>query len=43
MDRIILLESRKIVEDDNFVKLLNKNDGKFKEMWNNQIYGAIFK
>lgn len=41
MDRIILLENRKIVEDDNFVKLFNKNDGKLKEMWNNQINDEI--
>ena len=41
MDRIIVLESGKIVEDDNFVNLLNKNDGKFKEMWSHQIDGMI--
>ena len=41
MDRIIVLESRKIVEDDSFVKLLNKNDRKFKEMSNHQINGVI--
>lgn len=41
MDRIIVLESGKIVEDDNFANLLNKNDGKFNEMWNHQIDGMI--
>ena len=41
MDRIILLESKKNVEVDSFVELLNKNDGKFKEIWNHQINGVI--
>jgi ABC-type multidrug transport system fused ATPase/permease subunit len=36
-----VLESGKIVEDDNFVNLLNKSDGKFKEMWSHQINGMI--
>jgi ATP-binding cassette subfamily B protein len=41
MDRIIVLESGKIIEDDNFKNLLAKNNGKFKEMWNHQINGMI--
>ena len=41
MDRIVVIETGKIVEDDNFVNLLNKNDGKFKEMWSHQINGMI--
>jgi hypothetical protein len=41
MDRIILLESKKNVEVDSFLELLNKNDGKFKEIWNHQINGVI--
>ena len=41
MDRIIVLESGKIIEDDNFNNLLAKNNGKFKEMWNHQINGMI--
>ena len=31
----------KIIEDDSFEKLLNKNHGKFKEMWDHQINGMI--
>jgi len=41
MDRIVVIETGKIVEDDSFVNLINKNDGKFKEMWNHQINGMI--
>jgi ATP-binding cassette subfamily B protein len=41
MDRIIVIETGKIVEDDNFVNLLNKKDGKFNEMWSHQIDGMI--
>jgi ABC-type multidrug transport system fused ATPase/permease subunit len=41
MDRIVVIETGKIVEDDNFANLLNKNDGKFKEMWSHQIDGMI--
>jgi ABC-type multidrug transport system fused ATPase/permease subunit len=41
MDRIIVLESGKIIEDDNFENLVNRNHGKFKEMWSHQITGMI--
>jgi len=41
MDRIIVLEEGKIVEDDNFVTLVNKENGKFKDMWNHQVNGMI--
>jgi ATP-binding cassette, subfamily B, bacterial len=41
MDRIVVIETGKIIEDDSFVNLISKNDGKFKEMWNHQINGMI--
>ncbi len=41
MDRIIVLEDGKISEDDSFENLVNKNHGKFKEMWDHQVNGMI--
>jgi ATP-binding cassette subfamily B protein len=41
MDRIIVLEQGKIVEDDDFITLINKENGRFKDMWNHQINGMI--
>ena len=41
MDRIVVIETGKIIEDDSFANLISKNDGKFKEMWNHQINGMI--
>lgn len=36
MDRIVVLDNGKIVEDDNFENLLEKNDGFFKNLWQAQ-------
>jgi len=37
MDRIIVLENGKIVEDDNFLNLIANDDSKFKAMWQHQV------
>ncbi len=36
MDRILVLDAGKVVEDGNFNELLAKENGKFKTMWENQ-------
>jgi len=41
MDRIIVIDSGKIVEDGNPDELLKKPDGLFKRMWDHQIKGFI--
>lgn len=41
MDRIVILENGKIVEDGNPEVLLKKPKGKFKAMWDHQIKGFI--
>lgn len=41
MDRIIVIENGKIVEDGNPEELLSKSKGKFKAMWDHQVKGFI--
>ncbi len=41
MDRIIVLNEGKIVEDGSFVELLAKNNGHFRKMWQHQANGMI--
>lgn len=41
MDRIIVMEEGKIVEDGAFAKLLKKEKGKFKELWEHQVNGFV--
>lgn len=41
LDRIIVLEDGKIMEDGSFQDLLAKNDGKFKSMWDHQVNGMV--
>ncbi len=39
MDRIIVIENGKIIEDDDHNKLINKEDGVYKKLWNLQAGG----
>lgn len=39
MDRIIVIENGKIVEDDNHKELINKESGIYKKLWNIQAGG----
>lgn len=41
MDRIIVLEEGKIIEDGSFKELLQRRDGKFKSLWEHQVNGMI--
>lgn len=41
MDRIVVFDSGKIVEDGNFAELINIKDGKFKELWEHQVNGMV--
>lgn len=41
MDRIIVIENGKIVEDGNPEELLKRKNGKFKIMWDHQVKGFI--
>lgn len=41
MDRIVVLENGIVVEDGSFYELVNKQDGKFKELWDHQIGGMV--
>jgi len=41
MDRIIVIESGKIIEDGNPDELLKKHKGIFKNMWDHQVKGFI--
>lgn len=41
MDRIIVLDKGKIVEDGSFAKLVAINNGKFKELWEHQVNGIV--
>lgn len=42
MDRILVMQDGKIIEDGKFNELIDKKNGEFKRMWNNQINGIIF-
>ncbi|HEY5587826.1 MAG TPA: ATP-binding cassette domain-containing protein, partial [Candidatus Paceibacterota bacterium] len=39
MDRIIVIEDGKIIEDDTHDELINKNEGTYKKLWNLQAGG----
>ena len=39
MDRIIVIENGKIIEDDNHEELINKKDGVYQKLWNIQAGG----
>lgn len=41
MDRIVVIENGKIAEDGAPEELLQKSNGKFKEMWDHQVKGFI--
>lgn len=41
MDRIVVLEDGKIVEDGEFSKLVNKENGQFRELWDHQAGGMF--
>lgn len=41
MDKIIVIEDGKIVEEGSFQELVTKNNGKFKEMWESQVNGMV--
>jgi ATP-binding cassette subfamily B protein len=39
MDRIVVIEDGKIIEDDNHEQLINKNEGTYKKLWDLQAGG----
>jgi len=39
MDRIVVIENGKIIEDDKHEELINKDDGVYKKLWNIQAGG----
>jgi ATP-binding cassette subfamily B protein len=39
MDRIIVIEDGKIIEDDTHAELINKDEGTYKKLWNLQAGG----
>jgi len=39
MDRIIVIEDGKIIEDDTHKELINKEEGVYKKLWNIQAGG----
>lgn len=41
MDRIIVLENGKILEDDTFDRLMEKKSGYFRTLWDSQVNGMI--
>ena len=41
LDRIIVIDDGKIVEDGSFVELLSKENGSFGEMWKHQASGMV--
>ncbi len=41
LDRIVVIENGKIVEDGSFQDLLAKDGGKFKQMWDSQVNGMV--
>jgi len=41
MDRIIVMDKGKIVESGTFAELINKEKGKFKELWEHQVNGFV--
>ena len=41
MDRIIVMDGGKIIEDGSLEELVAKDEGRFKEMWNHQVDGMV--
>jgi len=41
MDRIIVMDGGRIVEDGSFFALMKRKDGKFKALWDHQVDGMI--
>ena len=41
MDRIIVIDDGKIVEDGSFTELVARENGQFKVMWDNQVNGML--
>ncbi|XVN42428.1 MAG: ATP-binding cassette domain-containing protein [Candidatus Rickettsia vulgarisii] len=41
LDRIVVMEDGKIVEDGSFAELLAISNGKFKELWEHQVNGMV--
>lgn len=41
MDRIIVFDAGKIVEDGSFTQLINLKNGKFQELWKHQVNGMV--
>ena len=41
MDRIVVFDNGKIVEDGSFTELINLQNGKFKELWEHQVNGMV--
>ena len=41
MDRIVVMDKGKIIEDGSFAQLITKENGKFKEMWEHQAGGML--
>jgi len=41
LDRIVFIESGKILEEGKFLELINKDGGKFKELWSHQAEGML--
>lgn len=41
MDRIIVLEGGKIIEEGSFEQLINNEQGYFKKLWNSQMNGMV--
>jgi ATP-binding cassette subfamily B protein len=41
MDRIVVMNGGRIVEDGSFVDLIVKPNGKFKELWEHQVNGMV--
>ena len=41
MDRIVVMDKGKIIEDGSFAELISKENGRFRELWNHQVNGMI--
>ena len=41
MDRIVVMDGGKIIEDGSFDELLSKESGYFKKLWDNQVNGMV--
>ncbi|WP_242602184.1 ABC transporter ATP-binding protein [Legionella nagasakiensis] len=41
MDRIVVMEEGNIVEEGSFNQLMNKKNGYFKQLWDNQVNGMV--